>query len=135
MASVPSERRRRARAGDPQLRGRRHEARACLLLGAYAEALSGNRQVTLLDVSRSGARVEGPQLPAVGRDIVLRCEGIDAFGTVVWAASGRCGIRFDQPVPGADVVELRRLAAAAGRSKMTPEERQAAADWANGLAR
>lgn len=135
MASVPSERRRAKRADDPELRGRRSEPRACLLLSASAEALSGNRAVTLLDVSRSGARVEGFHLPGVGRDIILRCGNIDAFGTIVWAASNRCGINFDEPVAAQDLVELRRLAAAAERSKMTPDEQLAVADWMNGLAR
>jgi len=42
--------------------GRRAQPRAYLLLPASTEALSGNRHVTLLDVSRTGAgKVESPR--------------------------------------------------------------------------
>lgn len=135
MTVVPSERRKAARADDPDLRGRRLEPRAYLVLPASAEALSGHLHVTLLDVSRTGARLEGFRLPAVGKEMILRCGGIDTFGTIAWAASGRCGIQFDEAIGARDVLALRALAEAGERSELTPDERQAAADWASGLAR
>lgn len=135
MADEKLERRRAPRNDDPELRGRRAEPRAYLVLPASTEALSGNRHVVLLDVSRAGARLEGTGLPGPGKDVVLKCGGIEAFGSVAWAASGRCGVEFDEPIGGRDLVELRALAAAAGESEMTYEEREAAADWSNGLAR
>lgn len=129
------ERRRAPRNDDPELRGRRAEPRAYLVLPASTEALSGNRHVALLDVSRTGARLEGSGLPDVGKDVVLKCGGIEAFGSVAWAASGRCGVHFEEPIGGRDLVALRALAAEAGESEMTYDEREAAADWTNGLAR
>ena len=105
------------------------------MLPASAEALSGHLQVTLLDVSRTGARLEGFGLPDVGKDMILRCGGIDTFGTIAWAESGRCGIQFDEAISGGDLVTLRALAEAGESSELTPDERQAAADWASGLAR
>lgn len=135
MTVVPSERRRAARPDDPELRGRRSERRAYLVLPASAEAISGHLSVTLMDVSRTGVRLEGSHLPAVGKDIILRCGELDTFGTIAWAASGRCGMQFDEPIGIEDLRALRALSAAAKRSDLTPDERQAAADWANGLAR
>ena len=135
MTKVPSERRSAPRPDDPELRGRRSEPRACLVLPASAEALSGHLKATLLDVSRTGASLEGPRLPEVGKDIILRCGGIDTFGTIAWADSGRCGIQFDEPISIKDLVALRALSEAARRSKFDPDEVQAAADWASGLAR
>lgn len=135
MGGVPTERRKGPRPEDPELRGRRSEPRAYLLLPAATEALSGHSHVTLLDVSRTGARVEGRGLPEVGRDIVLKCGGVEAFGSVAWSASGRCGLHFEEPIGGRDLVALRALAADTDESEMTFAEREAAADWANGLAR
>ena len=135
MTALPSQRRGAARRTDPELRGRRSEPRACLVLTASTEALSGRATVKLLDVSRSGARVQTAQLPGVGRDVILRCGSVDAFGTVAWAASDRCGIHFYEPISGRDLVALRSMSEALEGSEMTPEEYEAAADWANGFAR
>jgi hypothetical protein len=135
MTRVRPERRKAPRADDPELRGRRSEPRAQLVLPAATEALSGNGHVTLLDVSRTGARLEGQRLPEVGRDIILKCDGIEAFGSVAWTASGRCGVHFDEPIGAGELFALRSLAADSAQSEMTHEERLAAADWASGLAR
>jgi len=135
MTNARAERRKAPRTDDPELRGRRAEPRAYILLPAATEALSGHGRANLLDVSRIGARLEGPGLPETGKDIVLKCGATEAFGSVAWAVSGRCGIHFDEPIGGRDLVALRALAAAADQSEMTQQEREAAADWANGLAR
>ena len=132
MTTVLPERRKKPRVEDPQLRGRRSAPRAQLLLPGSAEGLSGHYSVKVLDVSLTGARIEGMRLPDVGRDIILRCGGIDTFGTIVWTASDRCGIQFDEPISAGDLVALRRLAESVG---WRLDEKQAEADWLSGLAR
>ena len=134
MAAHP-DRRNAPRNDDPELRGRRSEPRAYIVLAAAVEDLGGCNSVRLLDVSRTGARLEAADLPAVGKDIILKCGVIDTLGTVVWNVRGRCGVHFDEPLRGQDLISLRALAVAAERSGMTPEEQQASADWAGGLAR
>ena len=79
--------------------------------------------------------MEGVDLPAVGKDVILRCGPIDAFGKVVWAVGTRCGLLFDDPISAKELVALRHVAVATELSGITPEERQATADWINGLAR
>ncbi len=135
MSQPSPDRRQGPRDGDPQLRGRRSEPRAYLVLPASAELLTGHLRVRLLDLSASGARIEGQDLPEPGKDVVLRCGGVDTFGTVTWAANGRCGVHFDEAISGRELVAIRALAQSFHRSDMTAEEREAAADWANGLAR
>ena len=90
MAAAQPDRRKAPRNDDPQLRGRRVEPRAYMLWPASVEGLYGRNSVSLLDVSRTGARLEGADLPEIGKDIILRCEAIDTLGTVVWAVGGRC---------------------------------------------
>lgn len=135
MAAAQSDRRNAPRIDDPELRGRRAERRACIQLPASVEALSGRNSVSLLDVSRTGARLEGADLPAIGKDIILRCGAIDTLGTVVWATCGRCGVHFDEPISRQDLIALRNVEAEAERSGITADELQATEDWANGLAR
>ncbi|MFL6752605.1 MAG: PilZ domain-containing protein [Sphingomicrobium sp.] len=135
MAAVQSERRRAPRDDDPERRGRRADPRAYILFAGLVEALNGHVPITLLDVSRKGARLEGERLPPVGKEIILRCGGIDTFGTIAWAAGDRRGMQFDEPISASELVALRDIAVAAEQSGMSPDEQQAAADWRNGFAR
>lgn len=135
MAAFPSERRKGPRSDDPELRGRRSEPRAPVLLGGTTEVLSGHQRVTLLEVSQNGARIRGVVIPEVGKEVVLRCGGFDTFGTVTWADYRECGIQFDEPISLRDLVTLRDQSAAMQRSGRTPDDHQAAEDWANGLGR
>jgi hypothetical protein len=135
MAAVQPERRKAPRPDDSELRGRRAGPRAHIVLPATVDALSGHRRISLTDVSRAGARLEGADLPAVGKDVILKCGEIDTFGRVMWAIAGSCGVQFDEPISTKELVALRHVAVAAERSGLTAEEFQATADWMNGLAR
>ncbi len=135
MAAARPDRRNAPRNDDPELRGRRVEPRAYLHLCASIEAIAGRNSVSLLDVSRTGARLEAANLPGAGKDIVLTCGTFDTFGRVVWNISGRCGVQFDEPIGGPELMALRAVAVAVEQSGMTSEELQATSDWANGLAR
>lgn len=135
MSGVESDRRNRPRREDPQLRGRRALPRASILLSGSLDALDGRKWVELLEVSLTGARVRGRDLPGVGRDVVLTCGQVDAFGRIVWASSDRRGIAFDDPISTTQLIALRDASVSAARSGITPHERQAIADWLNGMAR
>lgn len=135
MATVQSDRRSAPRRDDPQLRGRRAQPRAAILLSAAVDAVSGRKRVSLLEVSLEGARLEGPGLPPAGRNVVLKCGPVDAFGMVIWATSNRRGVQFDEPISTTDLIALRDASVSAEQSGITPDELQAIADWSNGLAR
>lgn len=135
MATVQPDRRKAPRQDDPEQRGRRNNPRAHIELPATVDALSGHRRISLLDISQTGARLEGADLPGTGKDVILRCGEIDTFGTVIWSVAGRCGLLFDEPISAKELIALRHVAVAAEQSGITPEELQAAADWVNGLAR
>jgi hypothetical protein len=135
MGTVQSDRRNAPRRDDPQSRGRRALPRAPILLSGSVDAVSGRKRISLLEVSLDGARLQGADLPPAGRDIVLKCGPVDAFGTVIWATSNRRGIRFDQPIGTHELLTLRDQSVSAELSGVTPDELQAMADWANGLAR
>ena len=130
-----SERRQSARAEDPELRGRRSNPRAVIGLRTTTEMLSGRSEATLLNLSAAGAQLKGEALPALGKDVLVRCGPMEVFGTVVWEEKHRCGIQFDEPITPKEVAELRRTAAAADYSTADGDEMRAAQDWLNGLAR
>jgi hypothetical protein len=135
MDPVQTDRRQAPRSDEPQPSGRRVELRAPVRLPVSVETLDGTRRLILLEASLSGARLEGEALPPLGKDVVLTCGSVEAFGMIVWAAGNRCGVHFDDPISIPELVALRRVAVAAKDAEMTPEEYEAAADWQNGLAR
>ena len=77
----------------------RVERRSSLLLAAQLRA-SGDPavNVTVRNLSSTGALVEGPHLPGAKREIDLVRGALVASGSVAWAKPGRCGIRFDKPI-------------------------------------
>jgi hypothetical protein len=135
MDAVKSDRRTAHRADDDERRGRRSQPRAPVHLPVTIATLDGNKRISLLEVSLSGARLEGTGAPPIGKDAVLMCGAVEAFGTIVWAAGERCGMNFDEPISLSELVALRRVAEAVEDSGITPEEIQAVADWESGLAR
>ena len=94
---------------------------------------SGTHKGILVDVSSTGARVRGEDLPGVDEELILGAEQVKAFGVVRWHNAGDCGIEFDQPLPSSQVVGLRReVAKGAG---LPPEFKGALEDWILGVAR
>jgi hypothetical protein len=89
----------------------------------------------LLNLSTTGAMLEGPALPAAGQDVVIKCGATDAFGAVIWSIHGRCGIRFDQPIDPVEVERHRLAGEYSASSGISPEENQAAWEWARGRTR
>lgn len=135
MDAVQPDRRKASRDADSELSGRRAELRAPVRLPVSIETLDGVKRISLLEASLSGARLEGTGLPRVGKEVVLLCGDVEAFGKIVWAAGERRGLHFDEPISVSELVGLRRVAVTTSDAGMMPEEIEAAADWQNGLAR
>lgn len=57
--------------------------------------IDGSRSIVVEDVSEKGARICGHHLPPIGRQVLIRADGLELFGSVVWAVFRERGIRFD----------------------------------------
>lgn len=64
--------------------------------------------VTLVDLSRTGARLCGPEIPEKGHEVLFRAKGIEVFGKVVWSDASECGVDFTGPI---SAIEVQRLQA------------------------
>ena len=113
--------------------GRRSAVRTSAPLMAVLTTLVGSRSTVLADVSSTGARVRGADLPAMGEDLIVNIERVQAFGTVVWSDSGECGIAFEPPLEPSDEVYLRGLIATA--KGLPPDIRAAFENWVVGAGR
>ena len=109
--------------------GRRAAARSAVPLPAVLTTLARSRCATVVDVSSTGARLRGTDLPAGGELLEVKIGAVRAFAIVVWSSSGQCGIAFDDPIAPPEIEPLQREVAAANFTGLTPEEREALEDW------
>jgi hypothetical protein len=115
--------------------GCRRAARDTAMVRAAMMTVTDTIGVDLIDVSKSGAKLRGHNLPAPGEDVLVLLGRLEAFGSVVWRDDGHCGVRFD--------VALSERALSTVESEQGPsslvglgrEALLAASDWQNGLAR
>ena len=90
QSSLPPERRRAKR--DP------------LGIAVSLYSVGSSRVVLMLDVSPTGARFKGHDLPPIGKDVMLIAGEVELFGEVVRSGEGEAAIRFDRII-GADELE------------------------------
>lgn len=116
--------------------GRRSLARNPMLLPAAVTSFFGHGKfMTLLDVSATGARLSGSDLPEVGRNLLLRVEGVEAFGTVMWVRGDSCGVVFDRTLTPLNLRNLNHENLKARVMKLTPEKKRAFDAWQTNIIR
>jgi hypothetical protein len=77
------------------LSGRRSSPREPVILAASAWAIGGSRSVLIADISATGARLQGRDLPPSATDVLITVGPIETFATVNWRADDECGVEFD----------------------------------------
>jgi hypothetical protein len=113
--------------------GRRSCDREDLSLMAVFTTRTRSHSAMLVDLSATGARVRGNDLPEADEDLILSIEGVSTYGIVKWKRLGFCGIEFDAPLPLAAIKMLEhKVRMARG---LPPQIMAAMEDWAVGLAR
>ena len=96
---------------------------------AQLETLHGTWEVDLLDLSRTGAKLDIAHKPDV-RTGVLRWLSFEALGDFVWRDRELLAMTFDRPLPLAVIVATRDLApTVVGINSIS----KAARKWANGF--
>ena len=113
--------------------GRRSATRSPVPLIATVKTLDGAHLSVVVDVSATGARLRGHDLPQCNEDLLITVEGISAFGTVAWADGNERGVAFDAPLNARDEQFLRQKVAQF--RAMPAAIRAAFDDWSMGFAR
>ena len=113
--------------------GRRSAARMVAPLTAVITTLRESRSAILVDVSATGAKLRGSDLPGPSEELFLTVDGVIAFGTVAWESNSDRGIVFDAPLKAVDEARLKRKVGEA--RGLSPDLRAAFDDWAQGFAR
>jgi len=113
--------------------GRRSVTRSPVPLIAMVKTLKGAHSSVVIDVSASGARLRGHDLPHCHADLPVTVAGISAFGTIAWADGNERGAAFDAPLSARDKRLLRQKVAQF--RAMPAAIRAAFDDWTMGFAR
>jgi hypothetical protein len=79
---------------------RRASEREPVVLAGSAFGLGRSRSIIVSDLSAEGARLDARDMPAPGDDVLVVVGPLDGLATVVWRADDRCGVRFDEALPG-----------------------------------
>lgn len=112
--------------------GRRAAVRQTVAMPASMFSLEQSRVVIVEDISTTGAKLTGADLPKLGEDVWIKAGPVDAFGTVVWADDYMCGVTFEQPLNAAEDDFIQAEGRMMSLTKLTAAERAALADWRNG---
>jgi hypothetical protein len=78
-------------------------------LAAVLSTAERQYRTVLDDISRTGARVKGADLPAVGEQVAFLASEIQAFADVVWCEQDQCALEFQTPISVEEVKRLRQL--------------------------
>lgn len=113
--------------------GRRSATRTTAPLLVTVTTLARSQSAVLIDVSCTGARLRGTDLPETGEELFLNVEGVIAFGTVAWMEDDERGVAFESDLTASDEKRLRQAVALA--RGLPPEMRAALDDWTLGVAR
>jgi hypothetical protein len=93
----------------PFLVERRAARRVQVTCAANFRTLMGESAGTLLDLSKTGARIQLVDPPQPGTTGVLRWSRHEAICSVVWSTDDACGVSFDTAIDDAAVSESTRL--------------------------
>lgn len=115
--------------------GSRKAVRAELVLRAVVMTVTDTLSVDLLDISKTGARLRGPDLPADGHELIALLGGLEAFARVIWTEADECGIQFDFPLSDRAVATIEAARVPVMPDNLEADAILAASDWQNGLAR
>ena len=94
------------RVDGPQ--GRRKATRKPTSLCVSASTVSGSYSVLVTDVSTTGAKLRGRNLPAAGNELLLRVGQAAHLARIAWVEQEYCGIHFEPDLNDAEVVHLKQ---------------------------
>jgi len=113
--------------------GRRADGRISAPLMAILTTRAKRHVAELIDISATGARLRGNDLPAHGDEVLLAVDRVQAFSVVCWHDADDCGLQFDEPLSQDALVDVRREVAEA--TGIPVGMRAALDDWVSGTAR
>jgi hypothetical protein len=115
--------------------GARHAVREVAMLRAAIMTVTDSHSVDLLDVSKTGAKVRGRELPAPGQEVLILIGKLEAFGRVVWRDHDQCGVHFDIALGDNAFETVKSQCAPSYVLATDPDSWLVTGDWQSGFVR
>ena len=87
---------------------RRRAVRRQIFVAGSAVTIHGSKSVVVENLSCSGAKIRGRDLPPTGKPILIWMEGLDVLGSIAWTRSDECGVHFDVPLDAETLICLEQ---------------------------
>lgn len=88
---------------------RRRAKRDPLGISVSLYSTTQSRVVAMVDVSQSGARFAGHDLPPAGKDVLLKIADVELFGSIVRVTGKDAAMRFDRPIGPKELESLQAI--------------------------
>lgn len=115
--------------------GGRRSVRDEMMIRASVMTTTDSTNVDLIDLSKSGAKLRGKDLPATGQEVLLLLGRLEAFGSIVWRDANQCGVNFDVQLSDQAVAIILAERGSSSLRGLDAEQRLAANEWFSGMAR
>lgn len=116
-------------------RGRRAQSRLRVWLSCRLITRGFDAKAVLADLSRVGAKIQTNRSEGLYGEAVLQWAGMEAFGTIIWARGGFCGLQFDKPVPENWLILSRQINETSACPDESTAARELARAWVSGQRR
>jgi len=114
----------------PTAKPARSPRRRVVLSGTF-HSLTASAPAAVKNLSCTGASIECDSPLKIGAEGVLQTDQIDCLCRVIWRKGNVYGLKFDQPLPNAVVLELHKITV----QDVKRAELEAAREWYTGQPR
>ena len=88
--------------------GRRRVLREEVILAGSARSLKSSRPVVVVDVSATGAKLQGRDFASLDREVLISVGGMDLFAQVAWTTLRECGVTFEELLTDEAIEHIKR---------------------------
>ena len=90
------------------LAGRRRVLREEVILAGSAQSLQSSRPVVIVDVSPTGAKLQGRDFASLDPEVLISVGGVELFAQVAWTTRAECGVTFEESLSSEMIEHIKR---------------------------
>jgi hypothetical protein len=79
-----------------------------VILAGTARSLRSSRPVVIVDVSPTGAKLQGRDFASLDRDVLISVGSAELFARIAWTALRECGVTFEEPLSEEMIEHIKR---------------------------
>jgi hypothetical protein len=88
--------------------GRRRVLREDVVLAATAQSLQSTRPVVIVDVSPTGAKLQGRDFASLDPEVLVSVGGVELLAQIAWTTRTECGVTFEESLSVEMIEHIKR---------------------------